>query len=243
MVASAFLPVASATDSDGTYDQPILFEREPDPVNIVIVPPERSEVLNGNGPQGPVTPCSNTYMEAIRDALSDLDRAVETFGSKELQNVFALNTYEVGCNTSSPSFSDVDIVVATDQTKTVILGVAVFPTNDTCVADSSKAFIADFNYGDMYSVIAQEVGHCLGLAHVGGNHPAEDALDGTYEDTVGVSDSQSDVNCPSNLNVEGLEKVYQTGNADGKVQTSQYENITPPTPPSWVGSVPCGNTG
>jgi hypothetical protein len=238
---------AASHGDDGTYDQPVLFVWAETDIDIVIVPPSHGQVANGNGilPQGvsSVDPCANVYMDAIRDSLQGWKTGINTFGSNDLQNHVSLNIYEVQCNghpdPPTSVLKDPEVVVVTDETTGPVLGTAIHPLYDTCIVDNSKFFVTSFNYADMHDINVQESGHCLGLEHPKpdpNSHPAHDAMDGTYDDTVGSSNAASHLHCVSNLNVAGLENVWswawnERAGQTAELDTDKYDVITPPSNP------------
>lgn len=217
-LALAALPAGASHDT-GTYTQPVWFAWDRTDLDVIVVPPEHGQVLNGNGvgggdPLNEVNPLASSYLRAIENSIADWDRAILQWGSPALQTV-RTTVYVLGRDPVPPSvLGSPEIVVATDQTKLFILGVAV-RTGITCLVDNSKFFVTSFGYQDMFNVNAQEYGHCLGLQHVPGHRndlngiPGDkhDPMNGNYPDSPGSA--TTDLHCVSNLNVAGLELVFQ----------------------------------
>lgn len=200
---------AGASDADGTYELPVWFRWERSTLDVIVVPPNHGQLLNGNGAlnggdPNELTPF-NSYLKAVEASIADWDTAVAMFGAQWLRDGLVTNVYVAGRDQIPPdALSNPEIIVASDETKGNILGLA-FSTRP-CLVDNSKFFIQSFTYEDMYSINAQEYGHCLGLEHVVENHPELDAMAGLYVHTPGAKGNP--LNCPSNLDVIGLEAVF-----------------------------------
>lgn len=212
MLAMTATP-AVASHGDGVYDQPVWFEWDVTDLDVILMPNGHGQVINGNGvlnglDASEAIPCQTSYMQAIRDAIAGWKTGIDTFGPNWLKNGLNIDVYSPGCGPQPPTGAllDPEIVVYTDETKAFILGFAV--SSDPCLVNNSKFFITSFTYADMYNVMGQEFGHCLGLDHVGepSDHPAHDVLDGSYDDQVGAAGTH--LHCVSNLNVEGLKHVF-----------------------------------
>lgn len=231
MLAMATAP-AVASHGDGDYDQTVWFEWDETDLDVILTPNGHGQIFNGNGVLNGLSPseaipCETSYMQAIRDAIAGWEAGIDTFGPDWLKNGLNFNVYAPGCGPEPPQSAllDPEIVVYTDETKTVILGFAV--STDPCLVNNSKFFVQSFTYADMYNVMGQEFGHCLGLNHVGDNHPQHDTLDGTYDDQVGAAGNH--LHCVSNLNVEGLKHVFDQSlgeNAPGNKGTVDVGNYT-----------------
>lgn len=99
---------------------------------------------------------------------------------------------------------------------------------------NSKLAVASFTFEDMYNINGQEYGHCLGLEHVEGGPPGDDALEhdtlnGVYTHVPGSAGTHR--HCVSNLNVLGLEQVFkgvlgQSGGGEtASLPPSAYQRI------------------
>lgn len=200
---------AGASHADGTYDLPLIFRWEKVVLDVLVIPPNHGQIINGNGVLNGGDPREltpfNSYLAAVEDSIADWDRAVSMFGAEWLKAGLQTNVYVVGRDTvPAAALQNPEIIVTSDETKGNILGVAV--TTQPCLVDNSKFFFQSFTYEDMYSINAQEYGHCLGLEHVVENHPPLDAMAGIYTHTPGAKGNP--LHCVSNLDVRGLEAVF-----------------------------------
>lgn len=204
---AATLPAAFASHADGSYDQPVWFQWAETNLDVVIVPPEHGQIYNGGGILGgagvnELNPYANSYMQAINNSVKNHKTAISTYAPTWLKNGITINVHILG---QGQAFTgDAEIIITTDQTKLVILGMAV--STNPCIVDNSKFFITSYTYNDMYNINAHEFGHCLGLDHVLGEHPINDILVAVYPQTPGSTSNVK--NCVSNLNVKGLEGVF-----------------------------------
>lgn len=239
MLLLALFPIAAKANT-GDYVQPVWFSWSKTVLDVVIVPPEHGQVVNDSGLLGgngadELNPYTSSYMQAIEKGVKDWDTAVEQFGSASLKSKLVTNIYVLGRDEiPAQVLSDVEILITTDQTKTVVLGFALtgsFIAFD-CLVDNSKFYLTSFSYADMYNVNGQEYGHCLGLNHVGvENAPQDntikhDVMNGSYADSVGAAGTH--LHCMSNLNVKGLDAVFD-GNSSTQRATlapSLYQKIS-----------------
>lgn len=209
---------ALADHDDGIYELPAQDDWDKAHLVVYIVPPSHGQLYNGNGPLGgadpnEVTPFKNSYLRAIEDSVEEWNRGIRMFGSKTLKNRFQADVYVIGRD-ELPGQSEPDILVVTDENKGPILGFAM--GTKPCIVNNSQMFIRSFTYADMYNVMGQEYGHCLGLGHVGSQggveptsdqkHPEHDVMNGFYADRIG--DPQTHLHCVSNLDVKGLEYTF-----------------------------------
>lgn len=205
ILSSSLFGASGAGAQEPVYYQDILFTWNQVKFDIVVVPPNHGQVYNGNGPLAGGDPNEatpwNSYLRAIEDSIQAWDDAVDEFAHPFLKRHFESRVYVVGRDQLPEDDEDIEILIVTDESKTLILGVAVYGDRP-CIVDNSKFFVDSFTYEDMFSVNAQEYGHCLGLAHVRDNQPEHDAMDGTYDDQPGTAGVH--LHCPSNLNVYGL---------------------------------------
>lgn len=200
---------AHASHDDGSYDLPVWFYWNKSELDVLIVPPAHGQLVNDDGVLAGGDPSEatpfNSYLHAIETSIADWDRAVQTFGSESLRAGLDIRPYVVGRDQiPSGALTQPEVVVVNDETKGLILGLA-FSTRP-CIVDNSMWFGKSFSYQDMYNVNAQEFGHCLGLEHVVDGHPEHDAMNGTYQHSVGARGTH--YHCPSNLDVAGLELVF-----------------------------------
>lgn len=230
--------LAGKPPKDTRYNQPVWFTWEKAVLDVIIVPPNHGQIVNGYGALGganpnELNPYANSYLRAIESSVADWDRGVLQFGAAWLQSGLVTNVYVAGRDAiPDQALRNPEIVIFTDEAKGPILGVAV--STRPCLVDNSKFFITSYTYADMYNINGQEYGHCLGLEHVGGGPKgdqviAHDVMNGTYADNPGSVGTH--LHCVSNLNVKGLEQVFAGSlgqGAGGKtvyMDPSQYQKI------------------
>lgn len=197
----------AAGEPQTAYQQDVLFHWDRMVFDVVVVPPNHGQIYNGNSVLGGSDPNEatpwNSYLRAIEDSIQAWDDAVARFASGLVRRRFESRVYVLGRDALPEDDEEIEILIVTDESKAVILGVAV-GGGEPCIVDNSKFFIESFTYEDMFNVNAQEYGHCLGLAHVRDDQPAHDVMDGTYDD---LADGVRHLHCPSNLNVYGLHEA------------------------------------
>lgn len=226
---------------DTNYKQPLFFEWEKGTLDVLIVPPEHGQLVNGNGALnggdvGELDPCSNSYLTAIEGSINDWRRAANAFGSADLKSTLVTKDYVVGCEpVPDEALREPEIVIVTDESKAVVLGVAIsFRAGEPriedapCLVDNSKLFVTSFTQEDMYNVNGQEYGHCLGLDHTEGGPKGDKTLEddimfATYEQEPGAAGNHRQ--CMSNLNVKGLELVFGEGSETATMAPAEYQRI------------------
>ncbi len=213
LATSVTLP--SSAHAAGTYTQPNWFTWNTASLDVIIVPPEHGQVFNGNGVLGgseggtsEVTPF-NSYLRAIEDSIVEWQNGVTRYGSATLRAGLQIRKYVVGRDTIPTSaLQNPEIVITTDQTKAVILGVSV--SSRPCLISDSKFFVQSYTYKDMRNIGGHEFGHCLGLDHTFGSPDdsvvTRDIIYATYSQPVGSASNV--LQCVSNLNVMGLERSF-----------------------------------
>jgi hypothetical protein len=219
-----------------TYVQPVWFTWNKATLDVLIVPPEHGQIFNNYGPLGgqgtnELTPYQNSYLRATEESANDWKQAISTFGASWLSSGLVINNYVVGRdNIPQSSLTNPEIVVTSDQSKAVILGVS-FNTRP-CIVDNSKFFITSFTEMDMYNISAHEYGHCLGLDHSFGQPDdstiTHDVIYATYSDNPGSVGTHK--HCMSNLNVKGLERVFgslfgQPSGGSASMASTSYSRI------------------
>ena len=214
------VPGAALADheEDGLYEIPAQDNWTKPRLTVYIAPPSHGQLYNANGPLGggdpnEVTPFENSYLRAIEDSIEEWNRGIRMFGSTELKRRFRADVYVLGRDTL-PDEKEPDILVMTDENKGPVLGFALY--SKPCIVNNSQMFTRSFNYADMYNVMGQEYGHCLGLGHVGSQggieptseqkHPTHDVMNGFYADSIGAADTH--LHCVSTLDVKGLEYTF-----------------------------------
>ena len=213
------IPTSALADhEDGIYELPAQDDWTTGHLTVYIVPPTHGQLYNGNGPLGggdpkEVTPFENSYLRAIENSIEEWNRGIRMFGSETLKKTFKADVYVLGRD-ELPDQSSPDILVFTDENKGPVLGFAMGVK--PCLVNNSQMFIRSFTYADMYNVMGQEYGHCLGLGHVGSQggieptsdqkHPEHDVMNGFYADSVGAADTH--LHCVSTLDVKGLEFTF-----------------------------------
>lgn len=210
---------ALADHDDGIYELPAQDDWTKTELIVYVVPPSHGQLYNGNGPLGgadpnEVTPFENSYLRAIEDSIEEWNRGIRKFGSDALKKRFKARVYVLGRDDLPGQSTMPDILVVTDENKGPVLGFAM--RSKPCIVNNSQMFIRSFTYADMYNVMGQEYGHCLGLGHVGSQggveptsaqkHPVHDVMNGFYADPIGSPDTH--LHCVSNLDVKGLEYTF-----------------------------------
>jgi hypothetical protein len=223
--------VAAPVQGEPPYEQPIWFQWERAELDILIVPPNHGQIYNEGGPlggQGPgeLTP-TNSYLKAIDASIEAYRQAAAEFGPRWLKKGLELRSYVLGRDqVPQEALEEPEIVVVTDESKASVLGIAI--NLRPCIVNNSKMMTTSVTYADMYNIMGQEFGHCLGLDHVAGGRPGDpvlalDVLNGTYPHQPGQAENP--LHCLSNMNVAGLKVVF--GPALGKrIPLSTVE--TPP---------------
>ncbi|MGH2709878.1 MAG: LVIVD repeat-containing protein [Actinomycetota bacterium] len=221
LVGLSLLAASAPAWAAPAYVQPLSFTWSKAVLDVLIVPPEHGQVYNSYGPLGgtsggpnELSLYQNTYLRAIERSVADWDRAVNTFGPSWLRSGLVTNAYVLGRDEIPESaLTEPEIFIVTDQRQPTSLGFANSSSADetrVCVVDNAKFFTSSFTEADMYNVNGQEYGHCLGLAHAFGSPDdsiiTRDVVYGTQADEPGAIGTQG--HCVSNLNVQGLERVF-----------------------------------
>lgn len=208
--ATGTFVLKGSTRDKVTYDLPRWFEWDRSTLDVIIVPPEHGQLVNGNGAinggdPNELDPFKNSYTRALEDSIAAWRSGIVQFGAGWLVDGVTINSYLLGRDEiPQEALEEPEIVVFTDETKLFVLGVAV--STDPCLVDNSKMFVTSMTYEDMYNINGQEFGHCLGLLHTSDHRPDHDVMDGTYDDEPGAAGNH--LHCVSNLDVLGLEQVF-----------------------------------
>lgn len=222
---------ALADHDDGVYELPTRDFWTKTKLSVLIVPPERGQLYNSYGPLSggdpdEVTPFENSYLRAMEASINEWRKGVRKFGSRYLRTKLKFPTYVLGRDDVPPQvLQNPDILVVTDENKGPVLGFALYST--PCVVNNSRMFTQSFTYADMFNVMGQEFGHCLGLGHVGSQggadptssqkHPVHDVMNGFYAESVGAEGNH--LHCVSTLDVAGLEWTFKTLTGSDKTKT------------------------
>src|SRR5688500_11021767 len=212
----ALAPMSAYADhEDGLYELPAIDMWTRAHLIVYVVPPTHGQLYNGNGAlaggdPNEVTPYENSYLRAMEASIEEWNRGIKEFGSAELKKRFQADVYVLGRD-ELPGQAEPDILVVTDENKGPVLGFAM--RTEPCIVNNSQMFTRSFNYADMYNVMGQEYGHCLGLQHVGSQggvdptssqkHPEHDVMNGFYADSIGAADTH--LHCLSTLDLPGQE--------------------------------------
>jgi hypothetical protein len=220
--------VGLADHSDGIYEIPTQAFWTKTKLSVLIVPPEHGQLYNGYGPlagadPNEVTSFKNSYLRAIEASINEWRRGIRKFGTRYLRTKVKFNVYVLGRDdVPNGVLLSPDILVFTDPNKTFVLGFAFY--GNPCLVNNSRMLVQSFTYADMFNVMGQEFGHCLGLGHVGSQggieptsdqkHPEHDVMNGFYADSVGAKGNH--LHCVSTLDVKALEWNFRMlkGNGD-----------------------------
>ncbi len=227
---TAGLARAAPTDGVPPYEQPIWFQWDRAELDILVVPPNHGQIYNEEGPlggsgPGELTP-TNSYLKAMEQSIDAYRQALRHFGPRWLSNGLKLRSYVLGRDEiPQAALAEPEIVVVTDETKGPVLGIAI--NVRPCIVNNSKLVVNSVTYADMYNIMGQEFGHCLGLGHVGSQggadptssqkHPEHDVMNGFYADPVGAEGNH--LHCVSTLDVAGLEWTFKTLTGSGDEHT------------------------
>jgi hypothetical protein len=157
-------------------------------------------------------------VRAIEKSIDEWRNGIRKFGSPYLKKKLKFTDYVLGRdNVPLEVLENADIVVFTDPNKGPVLGFAFY--NKPCLVNNSRMFLENFSYADMYNVMGQEFGHCLGLGHVGSQggadptsnqkHPVHDVMNGFYAESPGNVGNH--LHCVSTLDVKALEWSFSKG--------------------------------
>lgn len=117
----AAVPPATATHSDGVYDEYILFDWDTTKLDVLIVPPghgplpddaSRDEVERFADDVGP----GNTHLQQVRDSIKAWKEGIDEMGSDALTDELEIRTYVLGRDVpSAEAVTDPEIIVYTDS--------------------------------------------------------------------------------------------------------------------------------
>jgi hypothetical protein len=219
-VLVASLPAGVARAAPATYVQPVFGANHTPKIDVLVVPPVHGPLYNDenvlDGPDPMTLTPFNSYVRAAEDAIEAWERAVDRIGPRWLSRALDIEVYVLGRDVPpQDALEDPEVVAFFDETKGVVLGFGIWSsTEEPCLLNSSSWLVYSFTYADMYNVIAQEFGHCIGLGHVEGplrdpyaaDVPTYDPMNGQYRQGIGNAGNR--LNCVSNLNIAGLERAF-----------------------------------
>ena len=272
LLVVAAAPIARADHEDGTYEIPSEAEYPYMEFDVLVIPPEHGQLYNGesgllNGSDPSEIGMNNSYLKATLAAIAEWNNGVQIFGSQALRDAFRTNVYVAGMDPIPLDIAlDPDILVFTDENEGILLGTAYHLNTPvsvagnqlgTCAVRSSRMELLSYTYADMYNVMAQEFGHCLGLGHVGSQggfdptsepkHPEHDVMNGFYTHSIGNAGTHQ--HCVSNLDIAGLEwnlehldgtRGISFMTVDGYRTTCDVDGSEPPAPSSSPRPTPRG---
>ncbi len=229
-------PTANAAHSSSTYAQPVWFEWYKTDIDVLVIPPDHGQLVNyrgsvfslvllgGNG-VNELNPYTSTYLAAVEESIAAWETAWQA-DSAWLSNNLRLNVYVVGRDTIPTSvLTDPEILVTTEEETNAYLGVSAIHGArivgvPDCVVSNTKMFLFSLSYNDMYNLNMHEFGHCLGLEHIHGDLPRSDIMDSTYRFPIG--NHYNVKKCISNVNIDGLERVFNGQGGSATIARNQY---------------------
>lgn len=209
------------------YELPVWFNWDQTTLDVLIVPPNHGQLVNGagvlnGGDPAELTPF-NSYLEATEDSIAAWDAAIQQFGSDWLKTNLETNVYVLGRDdVPSSALTSPEVVIVSDENKAHILGLAL--STRPCIVDNSKMMVTSFSYPDMFNINGQEYGHCLGVYHIVEPGPAHDVMNGNYADEIGRPDTH--LHCPSNLDVAAVEMAFTNRSGNAAIPADTYLTST-----------------
>lgn len=188
LLGMGLVPFAPTVAAGHEYVQPVWFNWSHKDLDVLVVAP--NDPLVG---------------DAIQEAFDAWDAGIQ-YWSPTLHSQLSIRYYWPGKDVAPPPNFRPDIVVAPQG----FFAVKLAGTLNTPPCYAFAPMMA--GWGTLYSVTSHEFGHCLGLDHVF-NHGVEYS---PAKDIMG-NGAVSGGACPSNLNVQVLERVF--GNAAGNSVT------------------------
>src|SRR5687768_7527467 len=157
-------------------------------LDVLILPPPHGQLVNGAGVLGgeasgaELDPVANTYLKAIERSIQAWRDAVAAFGPAWLRSSLRISHYVVGRDeVPQAALEDPEIVITTSAHQGEAIGITLqgrygLLPGIRCTISNARFFVLSFSYADMFNVNLHEMGHCLGLDHIVGDHPRHDVM-------------------------------------------------------------------
>ncbi len=231
------LDAGNCTYWDGQFHQGTVYELDTTVLDAVVLPVPAAEPVSATTAAGMATSAwslvetyaadwfvdaweLNTYVVGqdvpSADAVSDPEIIVLSESGQRSTSI-GLNAEQVACSVTDGLPTEAQsaaFVPGSLATRVYPVhehdGMAIFAAE--CITGGFRCLALNFSgalggNNDLYDLVAHEVGHCLGLSHVG------DALDFNARfvpvaDIMAYADNPSRVSCASNLNARVMEGIY-----------------------------------
>lgn len=237
---------------DGNYHEYILYNVDTYKVDVLIAPAASPFVLS-----------DVTY---IRKAIDGWENGIMAMGPPWLTSKFQMNTYTLGVDVpSTDALTDPEILVITSEHDPVLLfGIGLQTPLGICRATGPShvhegggarfmavqaqctqggltciALNTNFLFGgayQLYDLVAHEVGHCLGVGHVG-DAGDFDAKTVPMQDIMSYQQTPGQVHCVSSLNMLAIQAVYANPsvlNQAGYLAPGSYVQQAPTAYTRWA---------